>query len=154
MRECRYEKESVSLTSLHLAVINVLDSPPNACGQRHDGWARLLPPAKGVNTRRVRCTALLDGFLADASNAEQSYELLNDKMNAEASATLDWLPATPQQWPNTRISIDGIHSMTWTRCSLPLCTTWMLYQRTICREAYLLVNDRTPSNYRETNSMS
>ena len=107
-----------------------------------------------MNTRRVRCTALLDGFLADASNAEQSYELLNDKLNAEASATLDWLPATPQQWPNTRISIDGIHSMTWTRCSLPLCTTSMLYQGAICREAQLLVNDRTPSNYRETNSMS
>jgi hypothetical protein len=35
--------------------------PPNVCGQRTDGWARLLPPAKGVNTRRVRCNALLGG---------------------------------------------------------------------------------------------
>ena len=40
------------------AIMNMLH---NACGQRTDGWARLLPPAKGVNTQRVRCTALLDG---------------------------------------------------------------------------------------------
>ena len=42
-----------------LKVFDDLSVMPNACSQRTGGWAQLLPPAKGVNARRVRCTALL-----------------------------------------------------------------------------------------------
>jgi hypothetical protein len=59
--------------------------PPNASSQRHDGWARLLRTAKGVNTQRVRCTALLAAVLG------KRHEDACLAFNIEVQAASEWV---------------------------------------------------------------
>ena len=50
----------------------------NVCSQRTDGWAQLLPPAKGVSTRWVRCTSLLGGLRSKSSEREVRNDDVSD----------------------------------------------------------------------------